>query len=48
MIKDRVQVLNPKSKCWVKINTKLGSILGHKKDGNPYKNVEKRGKVNES
>ncbi len=37
--KDRVQVFNPKSKYWVKINTKRGSILGHKIF--PWKNIKK-------
>ena len=37
--KDRVQILNPKNQRWVKINTKTGSIMGHKTDNMPYKNV---------
>lgn len=37
--KDRVQVLNPITKRWVKINTKAGGIIGHKTDDEPYKNV---------
>jgi hypothetical protein len=40
MIKDRVQVLNPVTKRYVKIDTKQGKILGHKKDRKPYNNVE--------
>jgi hypothetical protein len=37
--KDRVQVLNPMTKRWVKLNTKTGGIIGHKTDNKPYKNV---------
>lgn len=40
--KDRVQLLNPKSKRWVLINTLTGSIIGHKADNKPYKNVMTR------
>jgi len=42
MIKDRVQVLNPVTKRYVKINTKTGSIVGHKCDKKPYKNIRIR------
>ena len=35
-----VQIQNPKSKQWVKIDRKLGKIVGHK--STPYKNIEKR------
>ena len=34
-----VQTLNPKSKTYVKIDRKLGKILGHKRGGKPYKNI---------
>ena len=34
-----MQVLNPVTKKWVKLNTKIGGIIGHKHDKNPYKNV---------
>jgi hypothetical protein len=34
-----VQLLNPKSKYYVKVDRKLGRIVGYKKDGKPYKNV---------
>ena len=37
--KDRVQVLNPRTKRWVLINTAAGGIIGHKSDSKPYKNV---------
>jgi len=39
MQKDRVQLLNPKSKKWVKIDTKRGAIISHKKSPGAYKNV---------
>ncbi len=42
MIKDRLQLLNPVTKKYAKINTKTGSIIGYKSDKNPYKNVEIR------
>ena len=38
MIKNRVQIQNPVSKKWVKIDTKRGRILGYKKE--PWKNIE--------
>lgn len=37
--KDRVQVMNPKTERMVLINTATGSIIGHKSDGKPYKDV---------
>ena len=37
--KNRVQAKNPKTERWVLIDTKWGRILGHKRDGLPYKNV---------
>lgn len=40
LIKNRIQVKNPVTKKWVKINTLTGSIIGHKTDYKPYKNVE--------
>lgn len=39
-MKNRVQLLNPKTKRWVKVDTERGSIVGHKKDYKPYKNVK--------
>lgn len=39
LYKNRVQLQNPKSKQWIKINTSIGIILGRKKT--PYKNVRK-------
>lgn len=40
--KNRVQVLNPVTKKWVKINTATGSIVGHKCDKKPYRRVRIR------
>ena len=37
--KNRVQTRNPKSREWVKVDTSIGKILGHKKT--PYKNVRR-------
>jgi hypothetical protein len=39
MQKDRMQLFNPVTKKWVKLNTKIGGIVGHKHDNKPYKNV---------
>lgn len=40
--KNRIQIFNPKGKCWVKIDTKVGKIIGHKET--PYKNIKRRTK----
>ena len=40
MYKNRVQLLNPKTKHWVKVDTDKARIIGHKWDDKPYKNVE--------
>ena len=40
-VKGRVQGLNPKSGKWVKIDSKTGKILSHKKTSGPYKGVRK-------
>jgi len=40
MYRNRIQMLNPKTKHWVKINTENARIIGHKWDDKPYKNVE--------
>ncbi|MDO9518115.1 MAG: hypothetical protein Q7J10_08725 [Methanosarcinaceae archaeon] len=37
--KDIVQVKNPKSGHYVKIDRSIGKILDHKKSEGPYKNV---------
>lgn len=39
--RNRVQLLNPRSKTWTKVDKKNGQILGHKKDGTPWKNIRK-------
>jgi len=41
-ISKRVQVLNPVTKRYVKIDTERGRIINHKKSPGPYKNVRKR------
>lgn len=38
----RVQVKNPVTMRWVKVNTKTGRIVGHKKSSGPYKNVRRK------
>jgi len=40
----RVQVFNPKTKRWVKIDRASGKIVAHKKTPGPYKNVPKHRK----
>ena len=35
-----VQVLNPITKRYVKIDKKLGCIVGHKKSPGPYKGIK--------
>ena len=40
--KDRVQLFNPRGKCWVKVDTKNGRVLGHKKIS--WKNVKRSNK----
>lgn len=39
-MKDRAQLKNPRTGRWVKIDTKKGGIVSHKKSPGPYKNVE--------
>jgi len=39
IIKDRVQLRNPRTKEWFKIDTKIGRIIGKKKDKTKWKNV---------
>jgi len=41
-ISKRVQVLNPVTKRYVKIDTERGRIVDHKKSPGPYKNVRKK------
>jgi hypothetical protein len=37
-----VQVLNPVTKRWVKLDTTTGRIIDHKKTAGPYKGVRKK------
>lgn len=37
---NRTQLLNPKSKCYVKIDTQTARIMGYKKDRKPYKRIK--------
>lgn len=41
-VKNRVQVLNPKTGQWTKIDTTTHRIIGQKKGGAPYKGVRKK------
>jgi len=41
-ISKRVQVFNPVTKRYVKIDTDRGRIIDHKKSPGPYKNVRKK------
>ena len=41
-VSKRIQVLNPVTKRYVKIDTERGRIVDHKKSPGPYKNVRKR------
>ena len=38
----RVQVKNPVTKQWVKLDTKTGRIVDSKKSPGPYKNIPKK------
>ena len=41
-VRDRIQVLNPVTKRWVKLDTKTGKILEQKKTFGPYKGIRKK------
>ncbi len=41
-IKRRVQVKNPVTNRWVKIDTTTGRIVDHKKTPGPYKSIRKK------
>jgi hypothetical protein len=41
-ISNRVQVLNPVTKRYVKIDTARGRIIDHKKSPGPYKRVRRQ------
>lgn len=40
-VKDRSQVLNPKTDQWVKRDADTGKFMDVKKDSNPFKGVRK-------
>ncbi len=42
VISKRVQAKNPVTDRWVKIDTRTGKIIGHKKSGGPYKRIKKK------
>lgn len=42
MVRERVQVRNPVTGRWVKIDTRTGRIVDHKKSPGPYKGVRKK------
>lgn len=37
---DIVQIQNPKSKCWTKINRSTGMLIDYTLDSTPFPNVE--------
>lgn len=41
-VSGRVQVKNPITDRWVKMDTKTGKIISHKKSSKPYKGVRKK------
>lgn len=41
-VKDRVQLQNPRTKRWVKLDTKTGKIVAVKKTDGPYKGITKK------
>jgi glutamate dehydrogenase/leucine dehydrogenase len=41
-VKSRVQVKNPVTDRWVKVDTNTGRIIDHKKTPGPYKGVRKK------
>lgn len=40
-IKNRIQSLNPRTKQWVKTNTKTGKFIDVKGNGTPFKGIRK-------
>jgi len=42
VIRKRAQAKNPVTKRWVKIDTRTGRIINHKKSPGPYKRVRKK------
>lgn len=41
-VKDRVQVQNPKTGIWTKIDKNTGKFMDGKQDGTPFKGVTKK------
>ena len=41
-IKDRVQIQNPKTGIWTKIDKSTGKFMDGKQDGTPFKGVTKK------
>jgi len=41
-VKERIQVQNPVTKQWIKIDTKSGRIVDVKKSPGPYKGIQKK------
>jgi len=41
-IAERVQAKNPVTNRWVKIDTRTGRIIDHKKSPGPYKRIRKK------
>ena len=41
-VKERVQVLNPKTGLYVKIDTNTGQFMDNKMDGKPFKGVRRK------
>lgn len=41
-VRDRVQVKNPVTDRWVKVDTNTGRIVDHKKSPGPYKGITKK------
>ena len=39
MSKDLVQILNPKTGCYVVVDREKGQVVSHKKSKGPYKNI---------
>jgi predicted aconitase with swiveling domain len=40
-VNDRVQIFNPKTELWAKVDTNTGKIIDVKQDGKPFKGVAK-------
>ncbi len=41
-IKDRVQIHNPRTDRWVKLDTRTGRIVDQKKSKGPYKGIRQK------